>query len=226
MNPGRIRFVNRNELAQYLDHTLLKPEATPEQIRDLCREATLYEVAAVCVSPWQLPIPDGLLPDSIAIATVVGFPSGAVATQVKALEAAFAVGAGAREIDMVVNLGMVKAAEWELVEDDISQVRMAVPKALLKVILETATLTGDEIDACCEAAELAGADFVKTSTGFHPAGGATVEAVRRMAACVGGRLGIKASGGIRDTATALAMIESGATRLGTSATLAILDGLS
>ncbi len=217
--------MNRSELARFLDHTLLQPEATPEQVRDLCREAAVYDVAAICVSPWQLPIPDDLLPASIAVATVVGFPSGAVATQVKALEAAFAAGAGATEIDMVINLGMVKAGEWELVEDDISQVRMAVPKMTLKVILETAALTGDEIDACCEAAELAGADFVKTSTGFHPKGGATVEAVRRMAACVGGRLGIKASGGVRDTATALAMIESGATRLGTSASLAILDGL-
>ncbi len=218
--------MNRDELARYIDHTLLRPEATPDAIRDLCREAGMFGVAAICVSPWQLPLPDGVLPDSVRIATVVGFPSGAVATQVKALEAAFAVGAGAQEIDMVINLGMVKGAEWELVEDDISQVRMAVPKAILKVILETGALTGDEIDACCEAAELAGADYVKTSTGFHPGGGATVEAVRRMAACVGGRLGIKASGGIRDTATALAMIESGATRLGTSATLAILDGLS
>jgi deoxyribose-phosphate aldolase len=218
--------VNRDDLARYIDHTLLRPEATPEQIRNLCREADLFGVAAICVSPWQLPVPDGLMGEGIRIATVVGFPSGAVATQVKALEAAFAVGAGAHEIDMVVNLGMVKAGEWELVEDDISQVRLAVPKAVLKVILESGALTGDEIDACCEAAELAGADYVKTSTGFHPSGGATVEAVRRMAACVGGRLGIKASGGIRDTPTALAMIESGATRLGTSATLAILDGLS
>jgi deoxyribose-phosphate aldolase len=215
--------VNRDDLARYIDHTLLKPEATPEQVEHLCREANLYGVAAVCVMPWHLPLADDVLPDSIEVCTTIGFPSGAVATQVKAFEAALAYAAGATEIDMVVNLGMVKSGEWELVEDDIAQVRLAVPRATLKVILESAVLTGDEIDACCEAAEMAGADFVKTSTGFHPAGGATVDAVRRMAACVGGRLGVKASGGVRDLSTALAMIDAGATRLGTSATVAILE---
>lgn len=218
--------MTRDEMARYIDHTLLAPEATSEEVLTLCREANLVHAAAICVSPWHLPLPDDALQPDVAIATVVGFPSGAVVTQVKAVEAALAVAAGAHEIDMVVNLGLVKAGEWEMVEDDISQVRLAVPKAVLKVILETGALTGDEIDACCEAAEVAGADFVKTSTGFHKSGGATLEAVRRMHACVGGRLGIKASGGIRDAATALAMIEAGATRLGTSSTLAILDGLA
>lgn len=217
--------MNRDELARYLDHTLLKPEATPEQVEHLCREANLYGVAAVCIMPWQLPLADDLLDDSVAVCTTIGFPSGAVCTQVKAFEAALAYAAGANEIDMVVNLGMVKAGEWELVEDDIAQVRLAVPRATLKVILETAVLTGDEIDASCEAAEMAGADYVKTSTGFHPAGGASVDAVRRMAACVGGRLGIKASGGVRDLSTALAMIDAGATRIGTSATVSILEAL-
>jgi deoxyribose-phosphate aldolase len=217
--------VTRDELAKFLDHTLLKPEATPEHIIDLCREANLYKVAAICVMPWQLPLPDDALDPSIAVCTTVGFPSGAVLTQVKAMEAALAYASGATEIDMVVNLGMVKAQEWELVEDDIAQVRLAVPRATLKVILETGALSGDEIDACCEAAEMAGADYVKTSTGFHPSGGATTEAVRRMAACVGGRLGVKASGGIRDLAAAQSMIEAGATRIGTSATIAILEAL-
>lgn len=217
--------MTRDELARYLDHTLLAPEATSDAVLSLCREASLLHVAAVCVSPWHLPLPDDALGDDVRIATVIGFPSGAVVTQVKAVEAALAVAAGADEIDMVINLGLVKAGEWELVEDDISQVRLAVPRTLLKVILETGALTGDEIDSCCEAAEVAGADFVKTSTGFHKSGGATLDAVRRMSACVGGRLGIKASGGIRDTAAALAMIEAGATRLGTSATLSILEGL-
>jgi deoxyribose-phosphate aldolase len=212
-------------MARYLDHTLLKPEATPEQVRTLCREAALYNVAAVCVMPWQLPLDEELLTDQTAVCTTVGFPSGAVVTQVKAIEAALAYAAGATEIDVVVNLGMVKAGEWELVEDDIAQVRLAVPKATLKVILETAVLTPDEIDACCEAAEVSGADFVKSSTGFHPSGGASVDAVRRMAACVGGRLGVKASGGIRDLATAQAMIDAGATRIGTSSTVAILEAL-
>lgn len=218
--------VTRDEMARYLDHTLLKPEATPEQVANLCREASLYNVAAICVMPWQLPIPDGFLGDNTAICTTIGFPSGAVFTQVKAFEAALSYAAGATEVDMVINLGMVKAAEWELVEDDIAQVRLAVPKATLKVILETGVLTGDEIDSCCEAAEMAGADYVKTSTGFHPTGGATLDAVRRMAACVGGRLGIKASGGIKDLATAQSMIDAGATRIGTSATIAILEAIN
>jgi deoxyribose-phosphate aldolase len=217
--------MTRDELARFLDHTLLRPEATPEEVRVLCREGSLYGVAAVCVMPWQLPLDVDLLADGVAVCTTVGFPSGAVVTQVKAIEAALAYSAGATEIDMVVNLGMVKAGEWELVEDDIAQVRMAVPKATLKLIMETAVLTPDEIDACCEAAEVSGADYVKTSTGFHAAGGASIDAVRRMAACVGGRLGVKASGGIRDLATAQAMIEAGATRIGTSSTVSILEAL-
>ncbi len=217
--------MNRDELARYLDHTLLRPEATPDQVTNLCREANLYNVAAICVMPWQLPLVDDVLNENIAVCTTIGFPSGAVFTQVKAFEAALAYAAGATEIDMVINLGMVKSGEWELLEDDIAQVRLAVPKATLKVILETAVLTGDEIDSCCEAAEMAGAQYVKTSTGFHPSGGATIEAVRRMAACVGGRMGIKASGGIRDLTTTLAMIDAGATRIGTSSTASILEAL-
>jgi deoxyribose-phosphate aldolase len=217
--------MNRDELARLIDHTLLSPEATADQVTALCREASMARVYAICVSPSQLPVPTDLLDDNIAVATVVGFPSGAVATQVKALEAAYAVAAGAEEIDMVINLGLVRAGEWELVEGDIGEVRLAVPNALLKVILETAALTEDEIIACCEVAESAGADYVKTSTGFHRAGGATVEAVQLMHSTVGGRLGVKASGGIRDTTTALAMVAAGATRLGTSATLSILEGM-
>ena len=220
-----MHLVTRDELARCIDHTLLAPEATADEVLSLCREASVLRVAAVCVSPWHLPLAPDALDGSVRVATVIGFPSGAVVTQVKAVEAALAVAAGADEIDMVINLGLVKAAEWELVEDDISQVRLAVPRTVLKVILETGALTGDEIDSCCEAAEVAGADFVKTSTGFHRCGGATLDAVRRMHACVGGRLGIKASGGIRDTAAALAMIEAGATRIGTSSTLSILEGL-
>ena len=217
--------MTRDELARCIDHTLLAPEATADEVLSLCREASVLRVAAVCVSPWHLPLAPDALDGSVRVATVIGFPSGAVVTQVKAVEAALAVAAGADEIDMVINLGLVKAAEWELVEDDISQVRLAVPRTVLKVILETGALSGDEIDSCCEAAEVAGADFVKTSTGFHRCGGATLDAVRRMHACLGGRLGIKASGGIRDTAAALAMIEAGATRIGTSSTLSILEGL-
>jgi deoxyribose-phosphate aldolase len=157
---------------------------------------------------------------------VCGFPSGAHRADVKAAEAAAAVDDGADEIDMVVNLALVKTADWGGVEEEIATVRGAVPAPrLLKVIIESATLTDDEIVATCRAAEAAGADFVKTSTGFHPAGGASVEAVRLMAATVGGRLGVKASGGIRTAAAALAMVEAGATRLGLSGTRAVLDGM-
>jgi deoxyribose-phosphate aldolase len=137
-----------------------------------------------------------------------------------------AIDAGATEVDMVVNLGLVVAGHWDAVRDDIAAVRASAPESvLLKVIIESAVLTDDQIVGACHAAAAAGADYVKTSTGFHPAGGASVEAVRLMAATVGGRLGVKASGGIRDAATALAMVEAGATRLGCSASRAILDGL-
>jgi deoxyribose-phosphate aldolase len=217
--------MDRVSLAAMIDHTLLKPEATIAEVLALCEEATDLGVAAVCVSPSHLPITDGL-GVGIGIATVIGFPSGAHQPAVKAHEAEVAVDAGATELDMVVNLGLVKAGEWLAVGDDIGAVRASTPgTVLLKVILETATLTDAELVEACRVAEGAGADYVKTSTGFHPAGGASVEAVALMAATVGGRLGVKASGGIRDAATALAMVDAGATRLGCSASRAILDGL-
>lgn len=217
--------MDRATLAAMIDHTLLKPEATTDEVTALCEEATDLGVAAVCVSPSHLPIHAGL-GVGIEVATVIGFPSGAHQPAVKAHEAEVAVDAGANELDMVVNLGLVKAGEWLAVGDDIAAVRAATPgHVLLKVILETAALTDAEIVDACRAAEEAGADYVKTSTGFHPTGGATVAAVTLMAATVGGRLGIKASGGIRDAATALAMVEAGATRLGCSASRAILAGL-
>ena len=213
----------RSTLAACIDHTLLAPEATTNDIVALCEEATDLGVAAICVSPSHLPITDGL-GVGIGVATVIGFPSGAHQPAVKAHEAEVAVDAGATELDMVVNLGLVKAGEWLAVGDDIAAVRAAAP-VLLKVILETACLTDDEVVEGCRVAAGAGADYVKTSTGFHPAGGASVRAVELMASTVGGELGIKASGGIRDATTALAMLDAGATRLGCSATRAILDGL-
>lgn len=217
--------MDRATLASMIDHTLLRPEATAADVAALCEEATELGVAAVCVSPSMLPITDGLGP-GIAVCTVVGFPSGAHQAAVKAQEAEVAVAAGATEVDMVMDLGRAKAGAWGDLEAEIALVRAATEgRALLKVILESAVLTGDELVAACQAAEAAGADFVKTSTGFHPAGGASVEAVRTMAAAVGGRLGVKASGGIRDAATAMAMVDAGATRLGCSASRAILDGL-
>ena len=216
--------MDRPTLAAMIDHTLLKPEATTADVIALCEEATDLGVAAVCVSPSHLPIHEGL-GVGIDVATVIGFPSGAHQPAVKAHEAEVAVDAGATELDMVVNLGLVKAGEWFAVGDDIAAVRASSSDTLLKVILETAALTDDEIVEACRVAEGAGADYVKTSTGFHPTGGASVAAVRLMAATGGGRRGIKASGGIRDAATALAMVEAGATRIGCSASRAILDGL-
>jgi deoxyribose-phosphate aldolase len=215
--------MDRPTLAARIDHTLLAPEATTADVVALCEEATDLGVAAVCVSPSHLPITEGL-GVGIGIATVVGFPSGAHQPAVKAHEAEVAIDAGATEVDMVINLGLVKAGAWLAVEDDVAAVR-AAGDVVLKMILETACLRDDEVLEACRVAEAAGADYVKTSTGFHPAGGASVDAVRLMAGAVGGRLGIKASGGIRTAAVALAMLEAGATRLGCSATRQILDGL-
>jgi deoxyribose-phosphate aldolase len=213
----------RSALAARVDHTLLAPEATAEDVVALCEEATDLGVAAVCVSPSHLPITDGL-GVGIGIATVIGFPSGAHQPAVKAHEAEVAVDAGATELDMVMNLGLAKAGAWLALGDDIGAVRSTTEVAL-KVILETACLTDAELVEACRVAEAAGADYVKTSTGFHPAGGASLEAVRLMHATIGGRLGIKASGGIRDAATARAMLDAGATRLGCSASRAVLDGV-
>lgn len=214
-----------DELAKFIDHTLLRPDATPEQVRVLCDEANRFSVAAVCVNPSMLPLSSGALSAGVAVCCVVGFPSGAIDSRVKAFEAALAFAAGAHEIDMVINLGLVAAARWDDVAADVAAVRHAVPRALLKVIIESASLTNPQIVDACRTAESAGANFVKTSTGFHPAGGATAAAVALIRRSVGQRLGVKASGGIRDTSTAMAMIDAGATRLGTSATLAILQGL-
>ena len=207
-----------------IDHTLLRPEATAEDVIALCEEATDLGVAAVCVSPSQLPITEGL-GVGIDIATVIGFPSGAHQPAVKAHEAEVAVDAGATELDMVLNLGLVRDGAWAAVGDDIAAVRAAAPGAIaLKVIIESAALSDEQIVATCRAAETAGANFVKTSTGFHPAGGASVHAVRLMAETVGGRLGVKASGGIRSAAAAAELIAAGSTRLGLSGTRAVLDG--
>ena len=163
--------------------------------------------------------------DGLVVCTVVGFPSGAHESEVKAAEAALAVSRGATEVDMVIDLGRAKDGDWAAVQADVAAVRAACGGALLKVILESATLTPAELSAACDAAEQGGAQFVKTSTGFHKAGGASLDAVRLMRAAVGDRLGVKASGGIRDTATALAMLDAGASRLGLSGTRAVLDGL-
>lgn len=213
------------DIAALIDHTLLKPEATMQDIAALCEVANQYRVAAICVSPSRLPVAAGLVNSGIEIATVCGFPSGSHQPSVKAYEAANAAQNGATEIDMVLDLGRVKSGDWASVTEDVATVRAAIDSPLvLKVIIESAALTDDEIVRCCEASEAAGADYVKTSTGFHPSGGATLAAVSLMAKTVGDRLGVKASGGIRSTQAALDMAAAGATRLGTSSTVAILGG--
>ena len=189
----------RARIARLIDHTLLKPEATTAQVDALIAEAADLNTYSVCVSPSLLPLE---VPDDLHVATVCGFPSGAHATAVKAAEAADALAKGAEEIDMVVNLRLVKEGDADAVEADIRGVREACRGALLKVIIESAALTDEEIVSTCRAAEAAGADFVKTSTGFHPAGGASTHAVALMRATVGDRLGVKASGGIRTAADA------------------------
>ncbi|OYN84006.1 deoxyribose-phosphate aldolase [Parenemella sanctibonifatiensis] len=213
---------SRAEVAQIIDHTLLKPEATREQVQAVVAEAAELGAYAVCVSPSMLPLE---LPEGLRLAVVCGFPSGAHQPQVKSAEAKRAAEQGAREIDMVVNLANLLAGDADAVYADIRAVRDAAPGVLLKVIIESAALTDEQIVMACEQAVRADADYVKTSTGMHPAGGASVHAVELMAATVGGRLGVKASGGIRDAETALAMIQAGATRLGLSGTAAVLAGI-
>lgn len=211
------------ELARYVDHTLLAPTATHADVAALAAEAVELGTYSICVSPAMLPVTAEL--GTVKVATVCGFPSGKHTATMKAAEAAESVALGADEVDMVIDLGLLKAGRPETTQAEIAAVRAAVgTTALLKVIIESAALTDDEIVAACRAAEAAGADFVKTSTGYHPAGGASVHAVELMAATVGGRLGVKASGGIRDWDTAIAMIEAGATRLGLSGTAAVLAG--
>ncbi|WP_448059462.1 deoxyribose-phosphate aldolase [Cellulomonas hominis] len=209
-------------LAKFVDHTLLKPEATRADVEALVEEGVRLGVYSVCVSPSFLPL-DG---KGLKIATVCGFPSGKHHSEVKAAEAARSVADGADEVDMVIDLGAAKAHDFAAVQADIAAVRAATPApVVLKVIIESAALTDHEIVEVCRAAEAAGADFVKTSTGFHPAGGASVHAVEIMSATVGGRLGVKASGAIRTAGDALAMVEAGATRLGLSGTAAVLAGV-
>lgn len=219
----------REQVAQLVDHTLLKPEATAAQVAALVAEAAELGVAAVCVSPSMVAVAATANTAGVPIAAVAGFPSGKHLPAVKGQEAALAAAAGAAEIDMVIDVGAALAGDFAAVGADIATVRAAVPRAVLKVIVESAALLEFAGEAAlvtvCRAAEYAGADFVKTSTGFHPSGGATVHAVELMAQTVDGRLGVKASGGIRGAQDALAMLGAGATRLGLSGTRAVLDGL-
>ncbi|MGV9734690.1 deoxyribose-phosphate aldolase [Rhodococcus aetherivorans] len=214
--------LTRARVAAMVDHTLLKPEASGADVRALVDEARELGVWSVCVSPSMLP----LRADGLVVATVAGFPSGKHHSLIKGAEARLAVDQGAAEIDMVIDIGAAVAGDFNAVLADILTVREAIGfEPVLKVIIESAALSDEAIVEVCRSAERAGANFVKTSTGFHPAGGASVHAVRLMAETVGGRLGVKASGGIRTAEAALAMIEAGATRLGLSGTRAVLDDL-
>ncbi len=213
-------------IARLMDHTLLKPNATQEEVGKLCEEARAHCFASVCVNPTYVALCARLLQGSgVKVCTVIGFPLGSTTPTVKAIEARDAIANGADEVDMVINIGALKSGNETVVFDDIRAVREASRGKVLKTILETALLSDAEKVRACVLAKKAGADFVKTSTGFG-GGGATVEDVRLMRETVGPMMGVKASGGIRDAAVADAMVKAGATRLGTSASVAIATGAS
>lgn len=213
-----------NELNRMIDHTLLKPEATAAQIAKLCAEAKEYNFMSVCVNPtWVQTSADLLKGSGVKVCTVIGFPLGANTTAVKSFETAQAVQDGASEIDMVINVGALKSGDLDTVRNDIKAVVQAAAGNLVKVIIETSLLTDEEKVTACRIAKEAGANFVKTSTGFSTAG-ATVADVALMRQTVGPEMGVKASGGIRDGATAQAMVAAGANRLGVSASIAIVTG--
>ena len=215
--------MDARKLAQMIDHTLLAPEATMADIERLCAEAIDLQVGAICISPSLLPLTAGLLPSTINTAAVVGFPSGAHSPLVKSREAQQACEQGADEIDMVTNLALVSAANWSAITDEVASVRAAIPSGvILKVIIESALWSDEQIIGACSAAVLGGANFVKTSTGFHKSGGASIANVQLMRKTVGETFGVKASGGIRTYADAIAMIDAGASRIGASASRLIL----
>lgn len=214
--------MNKKTIAAMIDHTLLKPEATPAQIEKLCAEAAEYHFASVCVNPVYIPLAARLLKGTgVKVCCVVGFPLGAIAPEQKAAEAASCAAMGAEELDMVIHVGAAKAGDWALVQRDIEGVVKAAAGHTVKVIIETCLLTDEEKVKACEAAKAAGAHFVKTSTGFST-GGATTHDIALMRKTVGPEMGVKASGGIRDYETAMAMIEAGANRIGASAGIAIV----
>ena len=206
--------MNYNKL---IDHTLLKQDASPEQIVKLCEEAKQFDFMSVCVNPAYVPLAAKCLEDSdVKVCTVIGFPLGMNLTKTKVEEAVLAVKQGADEVDMVINVGMLKAGHDDYVREEIREIKQAVGHNInLKVIIETCLLTNDEIVRACKAAKEAGADFVKTSTGFS-IGGATVEAVKLMRETVGPEMGVKASGGVRTHEDLIAMVEACANRIGTS----------
>jgi deoxyribose-phosphate aldolase len=218
--------MTRFELARLLDHSVLKPEATEQQIREGADVVRAWRIGFYCVQPCWVKRATNLLAGSDAcIVSVVAFPHGCDRSEIKARAAAVAIADGAGEIDMVLNLGALKTGDDALVAADVEAVVRAAPEVTVKVILETTALTDDEKRRACRLAVAAGAHFVKTSTGFHPSGGATVADVRLLRAAVGAGIGVKAAGGIRTLADAQAMLDAGANRLGTSASPAILGAL-
>ena len=214
----------KKEIGKYLDDTLFQADATPEQIVKICEEAKTYGCASVCVNSGYVPLVSKELAGSeVKTCCVIGFPLGACTSEAKAAETTDSIEKGANEVDMVINVGRAKAGEWDYVKSDIEAVvKAAAGKALVKVIIETCLLTDEEKIKACQAAKEAGADFVKTSTGFST-GGAKVEDIRLMRETVGPDMGVKASGGVRDFEKAQAMIEAGATRIGTSSAAGIVE---
>lgn len=212
------------KLNKYIDHTLLKPDASQEQIETLIEEAKKYDFASVCVNPtWVSFAAQALKATDVKVCTVIGFPLGANTSEIKAFETSDAIQNGANEVDMVINIGTLKSRNFDLVERDIRAVVEAAKGTLVKVIIETCLLTDDEKVKACQIAQKAGADFVKTSTGFST-GGATVADVALMRKTVGPDMGVKASGGARSYEDALAFIKAGATRIGASSGVAIMEG--
>lgn len=210
-------------LNRYFDHTALKPQTTETQIRELCKQALDYNFYSVCINPCHIPLAKDILAGSdTVVCTVIGFPLGSMSKKTKVFEAKDAISMGAEEVDMVINVSYVLDSKWKLLEQEIQEVRNACgQKIVLKVILETCLLTDEQIIKVCQICQKAGADFVKTSTGFSSAG-ATTHQVKLMRDTVGSDLGVKASGGIRSLSDAVAMIEAGASRIGASASVQIM----
>lgn len=215
--------MKRKDIAKYIDHTLLKPDAKREELVQLCKEAKENEFYSVCINPSNILDSKKLLEDSeVKICTVIGFPLGQMTTEAKSFETKEAIFLGADEIDMVINIGRLKDKDYDYVREDIEAVVLASGDKLVKVIIETCLLTDEEKVKACELASVSGADFVKTSTGFS-SGGATKEDIALMRKTVGENMGVKASGGVRTYEDAKTMIENGATRIGASASVAIVN---
>lgn len=214
-----------DDLAGLIDHTLLKPDATISQVDSLCNEAKAYHFCSVCINPWFVPFCAKLLRRSgVKVCTVIGFPLGATTPETKAFETRSVIGDGAEEVDMVLNVGALKSRDYGLVERDIrGVVRAARPTTVVKVILETCLLTDEEKVKACKLSKKAGADYVKTSTGFA-GGGATAEDIALMRGTVGSKMGVKASGGVRSKEDVEKMVKAGATRVGASASVKIVTG--